>query len=196
VGAGEGLAIGEDRQQQREGRGQVLEEAERRERQAPCRAREPEQGKRGEGSGREQEARELWRRAAQRTAGGLDGEREVADGERSERARFHHQGRDRANAGELVHQGPFVPTLTDGSDAWRLAGSPPYDGPPRRGQAWAGTDRQCRGRLMAVLRESEGTVPGSRLARTWDEADQRTRCLAGLVEDGLLVRSDAGYALP
>ena len=42
--------------------------------------------------------------------------------------------------------------------AWTLAGRPAYDGPPRRGQAWAGTDRQVRGRLMAVLREAEGSV--------------------------------------
>jgi A/G-specific adenine glycosylase len=80
--------------------------------------------------------------------------------------------------------------------AWRAAGYPAYDGPPRRGQAWAGTDRQCRGRLMAAVRDAEGAVSPARLARTWDEADQRTRCLAGLVEDGLLVRTSAGYALP
>ena len=80
--------------------------------------------------------------------------------------------------------------------AWRGAGHPAYDGPPRRGQAWAGTDRQCRGRLMAVVREADGPVRHDVLARTWDEADQRTRCLAGLVEDGLLVRDDEGYALP
>src|SRR5690606_20459276 len=42
--------------------------------------------------------------------------------------------------------------------AWLLAGRPPYDGPPRRGQAWDGTDRQCRGRLMAVLRDHHGPV--------------------------------------
>ncbi|MEJ7794354.1 MAG: A/G-specific adenine glycosylase [Nocardioides sp.] len=80
--------------------------------------------------------------------------------------------------------------------AWRAAGCPAYDGPPRRGQAWAGTDRQCRGRLMAALREAEGPVPSMRLARTWDEADQRTRCLAGLVEDGLVVRDGDAFALP
>lgn len=79
---------------------------------------------------------------------------------------------------------------------WRAAGSPAYDGPPRRGQAWAGTDRQCRGRLMAVLRDADGPVSPHRLARTWDEADQRTRCLAGLVEDGLAVRIGDAYALP
>jgi A/G-specific adenine glycosylase len=80
--------------------------------------------------------------------------------------------------------------------AWRAAGYPAYDGPPRRGQAWDGTDRQCRCRLMAAVRDADDPVSAERLARTWDEADQRTRCLAGLVEDGLLVRSDAGYALP
>jgi A/G-specific adenine glycosylase len=80
--------------------------------------------------------------------------------------------------------------------AWRAAGYPAYDGPPRRGQAWVGTDRQCRGRLMAAVRDAEGAVSPARLARTWNEADQRTRCLAGLVEDGLLVRTSAGYALP
>ena len=41
---------------------------------------------------------------------------------------------------------------------WRAAGYPEHDGPPRRGQAWAGTDRQVRGRLMAVLREADGPV--------------------------------------
>lgn len=80
--------------------------------------------------------------------------------------------------------------------AWRAAGYPAYDGPPRRGQAWTGTDRQCRGRLMAAVREAHEPVGEHRLARTWGEADQRNRCLAGLVEDGLLVRTGAGYALP
>jgi A/G-specific adenine glycosylase len=80
--------------------------------------------------------------------------------------------------------------------AWQAAGAPAYDGPPRRGQAWAGTDRQCRGRLMAVVRDADGPVREDVLARTWHEADQRTRCLAGLVADGLLVRDGATYALP
>ncbi len=79
---------------------------------------------------------------------------------------------------------------------WRAAGFPAYDGPPRRGQAWAGTDRQCRGRLMAAVRDADAPVPEVVLARTWHEAGQRTRCLAGLVEDGLLVRTGAAYALP
>jgi A/G-specific adenine glycosylase len=81
--------------------------------------------------------------------------------------------------------------------AWRAAGHPPYDGPPRRGQAWAGTDRQCRGRLMAVARDSEGAVHRSRLDAVWPDDDQRRRCLAGLVDDGLLVQaSPETYSLP
>jgi A/G-specific adenine glycosylase len=81
--------------------------------------------------------------------------------------------------------------------AWRLAGHPAYDGPPRRGQAWAGTDRQCRGRLMAIVRESDGPVHVSRLEGAWDRSTQRERCLASLVDDGLLVpASGEAYALP
>src|SRR6478736_1729019 len=36
--------------------------------------------------------------------------------------------------------------------AWNLAGRPAYDGPPRRGQSWHGTDRQVRGELLRRLR--------------------------------------------
>lgn len=81
--------------------------------------------------------------------------------------------------------------------AWRAAGYPAYDGPPRRAQTWAGTDRQCRGRLLAVLRDTAGPAPASRLDAAWADDGQRLRCLATLVEDGLAVRDDAGsFALP
>ncbi len=81
--------------------------------------------------------------------------------------------------------------------AWRAAGHPAYDGPPRKAQAWAGTDRQCRGRLLAVLRDAEGAVHRSRLDAVWAEATQRQRCLESLLADGLLVQSSADtFALP
>ncbi len=80
--------------------------------------------------------------------------------------------------------------------AWRAAGYRAYDGPPRRGQTWAGTDRQCRGRLLAVLRDHDGAVPTARLDAAWADDAQRVRCLAGLVEDRLAVLTDDGYALP
>ncbi|MSZ75632.1 MAG: A/G-specific adenine glycosylase [Actinobacteria bacterium] len=80
---------------------------------------------------------------------------------------------------------------------WHLAGHPAYDGPPRKVQTWAGTDRQCRGRLLAVLREQHGPVHRSALDATWADADQRGRCLAGLVGDGLVVQvSDDTWSLP
>lgn len=81
--------------------------------------------------------------------------------------------------------------------AWNRLGRPPYDGPPRKAQTWAGTDRQCRGRLLGVLRDSEGPVHLSRLDAVWADDTQRVRCLAGLVADALVVRlDDATYALP
>lgn len=81
--------------------------------------------------------------------------------------------------------------------AWVRAGSPAYDGPPRRAQAWAGTDRQCRGRLMAVLREALGAVHVSSLEAAWGPTEQRERCLAGLLADGLAVQvGPETYALP
>ncbi|WP_091733809.1 HhH-GPD family protein [Nocardioides scoriae] len=80
--------------------------------------------------------------------------------------------------------------------AWWAAGRPAYDGPPRRGQAWAGTDRQVRGRLMAVLRDEPGTVSAGRLEQAWAEPVQRERALASLVADGLVVRVGDRFALP
>lgn len=70
--------------------------------------------------------------------------------------------------------------------AWASAGRPPYDGPPRRGQTYAGTDRQCRGRLLAVLRDAHEPVHASRLEAAWSAADQRERCLRSLLDDGLV----------
>jgi A/G-specific adenine glycosylase len=81
--------------------------------------------------------------------------------------------------------------------AWRLAGCPDHDGPPRRGQAYAGTDRQCRGRLLAVLRQAHGPVPKAALDAAWDDPVQRERALDGLVADGLAeVLEDGTYRLP
>jgi A/G-specific adenine glycosylase len=81
--------------------------------------------------------------------------------------------------------------------AWRAAGYPLHDGPPRRGQTYAGTDRQCRGRLLAVLRETPEPVHRTRLDSVWANDNQRARCLVSLVDDGLVAQlSDETYALP
>ena len=80
---------------------------------------------------------------------------------------------------------------------WRAAGYPEHEGPPRRGQAWAGTDRQVRGRLMAVLREADGPVSRAALDAVWDDPVQRDRCLDTLVFDGLVEPlGDDWFALP
>ncbi|WP_224273358.1 A/G-specific adenine glycosylase [Nocardioides lacusdianchii] len=81
--------------------------------------------------------------------------------------------------------------------AWRGAGFPAYDGPPRRGQAWVGTDRQCRGRIMALAREAESSIGAAQVEAAWPQAEQRERCLAGLEADGLLTQVTPGrWALP
>ncbi len=81
--------------------------------------------------------------------------------------------------------------------AWRLAGSPAHDGPARRVQRFAGTDRQVRGRLLDVLRAASAPVAAAELDAVWDDAAQRSRCLDSLLFDGLLVQTDDGrFALP
>ncbi|WP_049573616.1 A/G-specific adenine glycosylase [Streptomyces sp. SBT349] len=81
--------------------------------------------------------------------------------------------------------------------AWRQAGSPAHEGPPRRGQTYAGTDRQVRGRLLAVLREAAGPAERAVLDRVWHDPEQRIRALNGLVGDGLAERlPDGRYRLP
>ncbi|MFI0420147.1 A/G-specific adenine glycosylase [Spongiactinospora sp. 9N601] len=80
---------------------------------------------------------------------------------------------------------------------WRLAGRPPHDGPARKGQTYAGTDRQCRGRLLAVLRGSHDPVPKAALDAVWSDPVQRERALDGLVHDGLAeALTDGTYRLP
>lgn len=74
---------------------------------------------------------------------------------------------------------------------WRDAGHPPAEGPARRSQHWAGTDRQVRGRLLAALRDSPGPLPLAALVgavpdETLRDPAQRDRCLDGLVADGLV----------
>jgi A/G-specific adenine glycosylase len=83
------------------------------------------------------------------------------------------------------------------SCAWRAAGYPAWVGAPRRGQSYAGTDRQCRGVLLGVLRSADGAVPRAELDASWPDAVQRERALASLVTDGLAVPApDGGFRLP
>jgi A/G-specific adenine glycosylase len=80
--------------------------------------------------------------------------------------------------------------------AWLAAGRPAAAIRPI-GQTYEGTDRQCRGRLLAVLRDSREPVPQARLDAVWPDAIQRARALDGLVADGLVdPLPDGRFALP
>lgn len=88
-----------------------------------------------------------------------------------------------------------------GSCRWLAQGRPPDPGPRRPGQTWTGSDRQARGRLLAVLRERADPLPAAdlaaQLAAAWPPVDQRERALAGLVADGLVEPVGPGaYRLP
>ncbi|OXM70566.1 A/G-specific adenine glycosylase [Amycolatopsis vastitatis] len=81
--------------------------------------------------------------------------------------------------------------------AWQHAGRPEYTGPAKPVQRYAGTDRYVRGRLLDVLRGSEGPVDKARLDLVWHDSGQRDRCLDSLLVDGLLEQTRDGlFALP
>ncbi len=80
---------------------------------------------------------------------------------------------------------------------WRQAGYPPAQGPARRPQTYAGTDRQVRGRLLDVLRDSEFPVTRADLDVAWlTDIEQRERALNSLLADGLVTQTtDGRFAL-
>ena len=71
--------------------------------------------------------------------------------------------------------------------AWRQASRPAYEGPTRRSQPWHGTDRQCRGAILAALRASSEPVTAGAVNAAWSADDaQRDRALESLITDGLV----------
>jgi len=81
--------------------------------------------------------------------------------------------------------------------AWLAAGAPEYTGPRARPQKFDGTDRQVRGRLLNVLRDSSTPVQKPALDAVWTDAMQRERALDSLIADGLVdPLPDGRYALP
>jgi A/G-specific adenine glycosylase len=92
--------------------------------------------------------------------------------------------------------------------AWLAAGRPkepkhskdsrePAEAPRRRTQRYDGTDRQCRGRLLAVLRDSGVPVSRADFDAVWPGQAQLARALDGLIADGLVdPLPDGRFALP
>jgi len=70
---------------------------------------------------------------------------------------------------------------------WGIDGKPD-NAPARRGQPWKGTDRQCRGVIMDVVRNSPRGVKVQMALSAWPEPDQASRCLESLLDDGLVHR--------
>lgn len=70
---------------------------------------------------------------------------------------------------------------------WVIDGKPD-NAPARRGQPWKGTDRQCRGVIMDVVRNSPHGVKVQMALSAWPEPDQASRCLESLLDDGLVHR--------
>jgi A/G-specific adenine glycosylase len=83
--------------------------------------------------------------------------------------------------------------------AWLAAGQPkdPAEAARRRTQRYDGTDRQCRGRLLAVLRDSGVPVSRADFDAVWPGQAQLARALDGLIADGLVdPLPDGRFALP
>lgn len=94
--------------------------------------------------------------------------------------------------------------------AWIAAGQPAPHYKPK-GQAWQGTDRQVRGAIMAILRDTEALLrPETFLSDLLGQHDpvyaklqaleapleQRERALTGLLADGLASADAGGIRLP
>lgn len=78
---------------------------------------------------------------------------------------------------------------------WRAAGYPRHDGPPRRAQDWHGTDRQCRGVILDLVRHNPEGVRVELALNAWADRDQAERSLAGLLADELLRERDGRLVL-
>lgn len=70
------------------------------------------------------------------------------------------------------------------SCAWRAAGYPKSE-IVKKSQAWAGTDRQCRGVIVQHLREQKSATK-SALLKLWHDADQSEKALKSLIADHLI----------
>lgn len=83
------------------------------------------------------------------------------------------------------------------SCSWLQKGAPQALHAVRKQARFAGSDRQCRGAIMAVLRNAHAPVQMSEIEAAWADALQRQRALDTLVSDGLVIPlSRKRYSLP
>ncbi len=69
---------------------------------------------------------------------------------------------------------------------WVVAGKPLDGAPVRRGQPWKGTDRQCRGVILDLVRNSAAGVEIEVALAAWPSRHQAEKCLGSLLDDGLV----------
>jgi A/G-specific adenine glycosylase len=77
------------------------------------------------------------------------------------------------------------------SCAWLQSGRPPGSS-PRRPQSYEGSDRQLRGRMLAVLRSAHEPVPLAAFDGIWPSQAQLGAALEALITDGLATRHPTG----
>ena len=83
------------------------------------------------------------------------------------------------------------------SCAWLAAGRPDTGDTRRRQATYEGSDRQARGAVLRLLRESAPkTVPLVALLPDWPDRLQRDRAIDSLVADGLAEADGEGLSLP
>lgn len=84
-----------------------------------------------------------------------------------------------------------------GSCRWLRLGKPEdVHADRRRVQPYEGTDRQARGRVLAMLRSSADPVPVGDVLSALPRREQAARAVETLVADGLVVRVGDAVALP
>ena len=77
---------------------------------------------------------------------------------------------------------------------WRKNGYPASELPKRKGQAWHGTDRQCRGGMLQALREKQ-KLSKAELVALWHDEAQSLKCLESLIADGLIETTGNNFQL-
>ena len=78
--------------------------------------------------------------------------------------------------------------------AWRINGYPKSK-LLRKSQAWAGTDRQCRGIVVQALRENQ-KLSMAALKNLWHDPSQVEKALKTLIADGLIETIGKNFQLP
>jgi A/G-specific adenine glycosylase len=79
------------------------------------------------------------------------------------------------------------------SCAWRLAGYPKSE-IVKKGQAWEGTDRKCRGTIVQALREKK-RMSETDIKKLWDGEAQVEKALKTLLADGLIEATGKSFKL-